>query len=369
MLDDVTITGFRGLDGLLMQGTSKYNLIVGLNNSGKSSLLEALFLHCSPLSFQVLLALISFRCGSLKINQHSIFEQLGWFFTKKLNIPDTRDIRTEGVWNGIRRKTNLSIEHETDGKSLEKLLSADSPPLKFGQPVRQSESEGIRIGTISFSFCSDKQDEIIQRYDFSMGNFEIHPPKIKADINAVFLEAHFHHRNPEAGIEEYDKSVKRDYDKKCLRLMQKIDPDIEDMSILLTASGSPQLFVSHKKLGRAPLSNFGDGIKRMYMIAASMVACEGGVFFIDELESAIHSDALKTLADWISQAAEELDVQIFATTHSLECIDALLGSNFSESDNLSLFKLGWRNDRISCKKISGNILKDARYELGLDVRR
>jgi len=107
----------------------------------------------------------------------------------------------------------------------------------------------------------------------------------------------------------------------------------------------------------------------MYIIAASMVSCEGGIFFIDELESAIHSNALKTLADWISQAAEELDVQIFATTHSLECIDALLASNLSESDKLSLFKLRSKNDRISCKRISGNILKDARYEFGQDIRR
>ncbi|MDM8550907.1 AAA family ATPase [Desulfobacterales bacterium HSG2] len=362
MLDDITIIGFRGLDGLHLQGTSKYNLIVGPNNSGKSSLLESLFLHCSPLSFKVSLALISFRSGDIKGSQHSIFEQLGWFFTKKPDASDTPDIRTESVWKDIRRKTNLSIRYEADGEILEKLF-----PVKITQPVRQSQSEGIRIGTIYFSFCSDKQEEITQQYGFFTDHFEIPPPKIKTDINALLLGSHIH-RDNDVGIKEYDSSVKRGYDKKCLELMQKIDPDIEDISILLTADGTPQLFVSHKKLGRTPLGNFGDGIKRMYLIAASMTACEGGVFFIDELENAIHSEALRTLADWISQAAEELDVQIFATTHSLECIDALLGSNLSESDKLSLFKLRFKNDRLSCKMIAGNMLKDIRYELGQDVR-
>ncbi len=368
MLDDIKITGFRGLDGLHLQGTSKYNLIVGPNNSGKSSLLESLFLHCSPLSFHVLPALMSFRSGPLQGDLRSMFEQLGWFFTKP-DVHDTRGIKIEGAWKGIRRKTKLSM-YETDGESVEKLLSANRPPtsLKFAQPARESRSEGIRIGTIHFYFRSDKQEEITQIYDFVIKeSLEIPPPKIEADIRALFLEAHFH-RNLDAGIQEYDKSVKKGYEKKCLGLMQKIDPDIEDISILLTAGGSPQLFVSHKKLGRTPLSNFGDGIKRMYLIAASMVSCEGGVFFIDELESAIHSNALKSLADWISQVAEELDVQIFTTTHSLECIDALLASNFSESDKLSLFKLRSKNDRISCKKISGKMLKNIRYELGQDVR-
>lgn len=370
MLDNITISGFRGLDDLHLQGTSRYNLIVGPNNSGKSSLLEALFLHCSPLSFKVSLALISFRSGVLKVSQNSIFEQLRWFFTKNPDMSDTREIQIEGVWSDIRRKTNLVMEYEADGENVARLFATDRPAVsfKFTQPVQQSRIERIRIGTLYFSFCSDKQDEITQQYDFFVDHFEIPSPKIKTDINAVFLEAHYHHRNPDAGIEDYDKSVKKGYDKKCLELMQKIDPDIEDISILLTADGTPQLFVSHKKLGRTPLTNFGDGIRRIYLIAASMVSCEGGVFFIDELENAIHSNTLKTLTDWISQAAEELDIQIFAATHSLECIDSLLASNLSEPDKLSLFKLRTKNERISYKMIPGNILKSARYELGQDVR-
>jgi len=211
MLDDITIIGFRGLDGLHLQGTSKYNLIVGPNNSGKSSLLEALFLHCSPLSFKDSLALISFRSGELKVSQRSIFEQLGWLFTKNPDMSGTREIQIEGAWNDIRRNTNLAMEYETDGKSVAKLFATDRPAvsLKFTQPVQQSRTERIRIGTLYFSFCSDKQDEITQQYDFFVDHFEIPAPKIKTDINAVFREAHFHHRNSDAGIEDYDESVKK----------------------------------------------------------------------------------------------------------------------------------------------------------------
>jgi len=98
-----------------------------------------------------------------------------------------------------------------------------------------------------------------------------------------------------------------------------------------------------------------------------MAQCEGGVLFIDELESAIHPKALKSLADWIFFAAKDLNVQIFMTTHSLECIDAVLASDLSTSD-LSLFKLRSKESQTSCKRISGKILKDIRYELAQDVR-
>ena len=43
-LTDFKITNFRGFDNLQIEGLSKINLIVGKNNSGKTSVLEGLFL-------------------------------------------------------------------------------------------------------------------------------------------------------------------------------------------------------------------------------------------------------------------------------------------------------------------------------------
>jgi len=60
MISEVVINGYRGLDGFSMDGMTKFNLLVGPNNSGKSSLLEALFMHFAPLNFMILLSLRAF---------------------------------------------------------------------------------------------------------------------------------------------------------------------------------------------------------------------------------------------------------------------------------------------------------------------
>lgn len=358
MLDNITISGFRGLDSLNLKGTSKFNLIVGPNNSGKSSLLEALFLHCTPLSLEALISLLSFRNGEIPPNYEYIFEQAEWLFTKTEYFSASK-IRIEGKWENINRETTVSLT-DYGNKNSSGILPS------------HSSRKGYKIGTVCFSFKSDEQDNIAQQYEFIIKDyFQIDPPDIPSDIRAKFSNP-FLHKNPESGIQEYDKSVKKNYNQKCLELMQQIDSDIGDISMLLSVIRKPQLFVTHKRLGRTPINNFGDGVRRMYLIATSMAQCEGGVLFIDELESAIHSKALNSLTNWILFAAKELNIQIFMTTHSLECLDAVidtvLKSDFFSTSDLSLFKLRSKESQTSCKRISGKILRDIRYELAQDVR-
>ncbi len=59
---------------------------------------------------------------------------------------------------------------------------------------------------------------------------------------------------------------------------------------------------------------------------------------------------------------------LFATTHSLERVDALISNGVSESDQLSLLRLKTGPDGVSCRKISDSDLKNLRFELGHDVR-
>jgi AAA15 family ATPase/GTPase len=106
----------------------------------------------------------------------------------------------------------------------------------------------------------------------------------------------------------------------------------------------------------------------MFRLATSFAQCQKGVMLIDELEAAIHTTALEQFIDWIVEVAQELNVQVFATTHSLECIDTILGSSTLNKENLSLFRLRQQADLVTCKEIEGETLERLRYELGQDVR-
>jgi len=368
MINEIVINGYRALDGLKIDGMTKFNLLVGPNNSGKSSLLEALFLHFAPLNFRILFSILTFREGGFPANPNYIVEQMKWFFTDRKNC----EINITGNWGKVKRKTTISLSkylgYEDTSRHLQQITNKVVPISDKIDTLETRESKGITIGTFSFSFETNKQKRVEHKVEINTEeSLKLGPPPIETDVSAVFSDP-FLHRRLGAGVEEYDKSVKSGHHTKCLELLQEIDRDIKNVSILLAASGIPQLFVDHKRTGLAPISTLGDGIRRIYLLATQFVQCREGALLIDELENSVHWLALNQFINWIVDIANQLNVQIFATTHSLECIDAVLASKLSKSKDLSLFKLKNQNGQIICKKIRGDTLKTIRYELGQDVR-
>jgi AAA15 family ATPase/GTPase len=71
-----------------------------------------------------------------------------------------------------------------------------------------------------------------------------------------------------------------------------------------------------------PLRSSGDGINRVLTIILGMVNCDNGYFLLDEFENGLHYTVQEKLWKIIFELAEKLDVQVFATTHSNDCIAA-----------------------------------------------
>ncbi len=70
------------------------------------------------------------------------------------------------------------------------------------------------------------------------------------------------------------------------------------------------------------INDFGDGLKEYISIISSLYACENGYLFIDEVGNGIHYTNLDKLWEIILKISKEQNVQVFATTHSKECIES-----------------------------------------------
>ena len=70
----------------------------------------------------------------------------------------------------------------------------------------------------------------------------------------------------------------------------------------------------------------------------------------------------------LATACEEHDVQLFATTHSLEALDAMLKSEAVRRDGIVAFRLPQAGAEEKPARFSGEMLHRLRYERGLDVR-
>ena len=75
------------------------------------------------------------------------------------------------------------------------------------------------------------------------------------------------------------------------------------------------------------LSSMGDGINRILTIILAMLNCKDGVFLLDEFETGLHYSVQGELWKIIFLLAEKLNVQVFATSHSSDCINSFAEVN------------------------------------------
>ena len=102
-------------------------------------------------------------------------------------------------------------------------------------------------------------------------------------------------------------------------------------------------------------------------MGVSLATARGGILLIDEIESAIHAAALGTTFQWLQKTCLDLDVQVFATTHSLEAVDALISAD-SNAEGLMVFRLERQDERVRVKSFSPDRLRVLREELGQEIR-
>jgi hypothetical protein len=160
----------------------------------------------------------------------------------------------------------------------------------------------------------------------------------------------------------------RDDNSLLLDLIRQFDPNVMNVEVASFAGLRPAIYIKHSKLGVVPLSVFGDAMRRCLLLATTMTNLgPGGVLLLDEVEVGIHTDALPKVFRWLADAAQQMQVQVIATTHSLEVIDALLASDLAETD-LAAYQLEQAEERTECKRFAGSALKRLRYERGLDIR-
>jgi AAA15 family ATPase/GTPase len=139
--------------------------------------------------------------------------------------------------------------------------------------------------------------------------------------------------------------------------------DFDSGSVLPRGSYPPTLFVEYEGAGMVPIHTMGDGLRRALHLAIVLAEVEpGGVLLIDEIEVGMHTSVLSGVFDWIVKACQEIGIQLFATTHSLEAVDAMLEG--TEKQNLVLYRI--REGRA--RRFDGEILHMSRMELGQEVR-
>lgn len=386
-LKSIAIHKFRGIRDLELKDLGQINLLVGINNSGKTSVLEALSIYCHPLDIRVWLSTARQREQEYRISRTPSLDALQWLFAhdclldrEKLKA-GTISISGSGTFAVKQMKaTYEEIEGMFVSEKRRKLAAGDDQ-LAESEDEQIGESEDllelrkgldlrVELYTEQLSLFNGEEADIIEDYQlwehefFSRASGKREPSLLTSVVTPAS------HRSDIGQFRLLSEARFHNFKADVLELLRQMDQNISDIEILLSPesiSSRFNIYIQHERLGLAPVSTFGDGVRRLLHIALKLASVRGGIFLIDELESTIHTEALQNSFRWLVRWCKEMDVQLFATTHSLEAVDALLDVTEDESD-LVLYRLEPKEIQTRVVRHDWDRLKRLREELGQEVR-
>ena len=369
----VEIDGFRGLRSLNLEGLGRVNILVGQNNCGKTSVLEALSILCNPENSATWLSMVWRRdFGRL---DETIVQSLGWCFLqvpmvdystyKKSHIHRKCEFKCDGTFP-LRELVTKFSDYKAI-KTIESLFS-DSVIDKSGNEV-QSYETNTRLAKLENSCKWVLGEKTFDYFEMAESDTRPMPPwhyKEGKKIEYKVLTPYSHQLNKDL-LKDLAENLFND---DIVELLQKFDADIEGVQTASFSGERPAIYIKHKKLGIAPLSIFGDATRRAVLLTSTLLSLkDGGVLLIDEVEVGIHVTALANVFSWLVKAARNLNVQVFVTTHSLEALDAITFSDDDRAEeDIVVFHLEQTDEKTESKRLSGDLLYRLRVKRGLDVR-
>lgn len=388
--ESVTIDGFRGLKNLRLEDLGPVNILVGDNNSGKTSVLEALSIACNPYEPYEWLAMVRRRdFGGLDETRIQslrwCFPQQGELFDPEFSFNSKCVISTDGGFllrdliveykdilgmpsekelarlNRYRRGRELEFDDDDawqgaelvhhvgslETVSLKNLVPSELYPNMDSVGIQVWENDPMIGRPYRPRRSGSLPTETLTPYSYQLNKLQV-----RSQSNQVFSNR----ADPMRGKEH------------VLDLVRTFDPDIEDMQIASFRGGRPAIYLNHKRLGPAPLSIFGDALRRAVLLSSTLPMLKGGLLLIDEIETGIHIGSLTRVFDWLMKTARDLDVQVVATTHSLEALDGIVDVLGDDLGDLVTYHIDNDGEESEVKRIYGDLLRRLRHERGLDVR-
>ena len=131
-----------------------------------------------------------------------------------------------------------------------------------------------------------------------------------------------------------------------INAMKLLESDLDSIHFLTDdayrGTSGGVLIGSRKSGRRVPLGSFGDGMRRLLALSLSLVRTSDGFLLLDEIDTGLHFSAMEEMWRLVVNIARESNVQVFATTHSYDCIQglaALVESNPGLASEVSVQKI------------------------------
>ena len=381
LLPDLFIENFRGIKKLTVPRLGRVTLLAGRNGVGKTSVLEAVEVYAGRASYFVLRDIL-FERDEVSYAQDENKDKLilrEWeaiFYGRD----STRSVRT--TLGPGRVEDQLSLEpvslidliqeeEDTFGRLASELpLDGDPYTLRASfqgnvdivPALLTGERETVEI--VSDPMAFERELSFLARQHNSR-----RPSPIKCQrIGPGYLK---HMQLPKF----WGHVVLRDDENKVVEALKiAYGEEVDRVSVISdeasrTTYGGQRAIVKLRNQGDpVPLRSLGGGATRLFGLALALAYCRNGILLIDEAENGIHHSVQRDYWRMVLQTAHENNVQVFATTHSWDCVRGFAQAA-AENENAEgvLVRLEKEDDGLRSVRYSERRLKIA-AEQRIEVR-
>lgn len=327
MFENLIIEGYRGIAKTELSQFGRINLFFGKNNCGKSSILEALFLLTGPSNPALPLLMNQLR----GISKHTLQTM-----ALEFHQPEAHNrifIKSEG--SETRELTIRLVKRENSNINLKDIVPGETSSVTFtygfSTTFRSKDSEKAYTSEILINSENDTQASQDIASDY------------KEHIVARFLSSRI---SLNIDSSNYGQIVQNKDEEKIFDLMRIIEPRLIDIQLV-----GNEFLVNLGGETRLPINVMGDGFLKIFNLILDIHYSRNGILIVDELDNGIHYSVMPLLWKAIDEACSRLNVQLFASTHSLDLIKGLVSAFEDVSgmhDNIAAYKLIRRpNDEIA----------------------
>ncbi len=375
MLQNIEILGFRCFKEYKLSNLTPVNLFVGRNSAGKTSALEAISLLVNPNPLSGLFDILDARNEKsiYQVNRSSSARDEEYFIKHIFYNHEIQPLSRVSVASyGAKRGVTLEILKATSDRPLKLdvfltegvrrqdyiesgpllhifMIPGDDPHNKFPALII-TQSGGIVIEERGYL------KKYLQQASKKAGVLFLSPHRFDEDLPFRFW-------NNITLTPEEDKV--RD-------MVAIIEPRIEQIGLIQDFQDrfvQSNFYVRLKDIPlRVPIGTMGDGLNQLFLIALHMFNSKNGCVFFDEIDTGLHYSVMVNMWKAIVEASKRFNIQVFATTHSSDCIEAL-ARLFREDqeirDIVSLHRID-KDQKTSTRYSAEEIDVAARH--GMDLR-
>lgn len=361
-IEQLEISSYRGINCLSLPDLGAVNIFVGDNNTGKTSVLEAIQFLCAPDQYNLVRIARQREMYRTRMGINFL-DSVKYLFDIEQRSSKSYELSVGGIIYGKEVKVSVRGMMEQQLIDLQELSQKQYIP-KWRLENTSEESVEVFLGTIHNKIGHNEDLEEFEINKYSSIRMNRSKEEAFLPCRMVLTVDHV--------IDNAFNSLIRTNEIKNLAvklLRDEFDNNIVDLRIVSDAEPSRFTPVVEIESGEyIPLSLYGDGMKKALTMLNAIINTRNGIALIDEFETVLHTSAMKKVFSFVMEAARTLGVQLFLTTHSLEAVDKMLETGGEYIENMRIIRLKKKNGKTYSHIMNGREALENRKEYDLELR-